>query len=418
MRVHLLAIAAATLAPSAAPQAPELAPPFTDHAVLQANKPVPIWGAAAPGEHVVVSFAGQRVGAVAARDGRWVAVLGPLAENASGSDLVAAGSARTILRDIVVGEVWLCAGYERPLQAAGTGADDPLVRAWRMPAHESRPPARPPWAPLAPALRGTVEGAFGASLASRLRVPVGILVCESDDGPVLSWMSPDSFGAPAPSGAAARFGALVEPVLPYAIRGILWSQAPADAEDAGSFAERFPRLIMSWRSHLGQGDVPFLWLQLGAGPGRGRRPLLREAQARALSLPATGQAVAIDTGAPSELGRRLALLAKVKAYSIPEDSAGPEFEGAEPEAGAIRVHFRGAEDGLTAAGGPLRSFEVAGADRVFHAARASIAGQAVVASSAQVPRPVAVRYAWKDSPDANLFGGSGLPAAPFRSDDW
>lgn len=416
MRTRMLAVlAAAILAAHAAAPAPLLAPPFTDHAVLQAYKPVPVWGRAAPGEHVVVSFAGQKAGAVAGADGRWMAVLGPLAANASGSELAVAGSSQRVLRDIVVGEVWICAGQEPPVQAPAQGVEDPLVRIYRAVTGA----ASAGWEPIAsaPRERGTTAASFASSLASRLQVPVGVVVCEGGDAAVDAWMSPDSL-APAPAGASSLFEGLVEPVLPYAVRGILWSQGPADAQDAGSYAVRFPRLVASWRSHLGEGDIPFLWLQLGSGPGRGGRPLLREAQGRALSLPATGQAVSIDTSLPAELGRRLALIAKAKAYSIPENFSGPEFEGAEPEGRVMRVRFSGAEDGLTSAGGPLRSFELAGADRVFHAAQAAISGQAVLVSAPQVARPQAVRYGWKDSPGANLFGGSGLPAAPFRSDSW
>ena len=422
MLPRMLAVLVPAIAVGRAAQpAPGLAAPFTDHAVLQANRPVPIWGSAGPGEHVVVSFAGRKAGAWAGPDGRWMAILGPLAANGSGSDLVVAGLSPRILRDVVVGEVWLCAGCGLQPEAEGREPDEALVRCFRGSARNPGPGApAASWQPLSSASRerGTVGGAFASSLASRLREPVGIVLCEAADAPIEEWMSPDAAGAGAGAGASRQFEDLVDPVLPYAVRGILWSQGPADDEDAGPYAKRFPRLVASWRAHLGEGDVPFLWLQLGPGPGKGRRPLLREAQQRALALPSSGQAVSIDTSQPSELGRRLALIAKARVYSVPESFAGPEFEDAEPEGAVMRVRFRGAEDGLTAAGGPLRSFELAGADRVFHAAHASISGQAVLVTAPQVARPVAVRYAWRDAPDANLFGGSGLPAAPFRSDAW
>ena len=150
-----------------------------------------------------------------------------------------------------------------------------------------------------------------------------------------------------------------------------------------------------------------------------------EAQSGALSVPFTGQAVAIDTGAGAsgagdgrEIGRRLALIAKAGAYSIPEDFSGPAFGSIQVEGASLRVRFALGGDGLTASGRPLHSFEVAGADRVFHAATAVIEGNTVVVRSASVRQPVAVRYAWSDAPGANLFNGAGLPAAPFRSDDW
>jgi sialate O-acetylesterase len=247
-------------------------------------------------------------------------------------------------------------------------------------------------------------------------------------------------GRPPPGAPAARaeawapgalFNGMVHPLLPYAIRGILWYQGESNVGHAAEYAAEFPALIRAWRSHFGEGDLPFLWVQLAnfAAPGdpTGRSwALLREAQAQALALPMTGQAVAIDLGDPAsiqprnkqEVGRRLALIAKDKVYGIPVDSSGPAFERAEPAGAAIRVHFRFAGDGLTAGGRPLQSFEVGGEDRVYHPAQATIEGDTVLARSPLVPRPVAVRYAWSNAPGANLFGGTGLPAAPFRSDRW
>jgi sialate O-acetylesterase len=140
----------------------------------------------------------------------------------------------------------------------------------------------------------------------------------------------------------------------------------------------------------------------------------------------TGQAVAIDIGEAGnihprdkqEVGRRLALIAKAKVYAIPVDYSGPVFQQAEAEGSALRVRFSIAADGLTAADKPLQSFEIAGADRVFHPASAVIQGDSILVQSVAVRLPVAVRYAWRNAPQANLYNGAGLPAAPFRSDDW
>jgi sialate O-acetylesterase len=136
--------------------------------------------------------------------------------------------------------------------------------------------------------------------------------------------------------------------------------------------------------------------------------------------------VAIDIGGAGnaqgrdvqEVARRLSLIAKAKAYSIPVDCSGPAFREMSVEGRAVRVRFTAAGEGLTASGKPLQSFEVAGPDRVFHPAVAVIQGDTVVVSSVAVAGPVAVRYAWRNAPEANLYNGAGLPAAPFRSDDW
>ena len=119
-----------------------------------------------------------------------------------------------------------------------------------------------------------------------------------------------------------------------------------------------------------------------------------------------------------EVGRRLALIAKAIVYSIPVEHSGPVLSRATQEGTAIRVQFQFADEGLTASGKPLQSFEVAGPDRVFHSAGAAIKGDTVVVRSPAVAQPTAVRYAWRNSPEANLYNGAGLPAAPFRSDDW
>jgi sialate O-acetylesterase len=227
---------------------------------------------------------------------------------------------------------------------------------------------------------------------------------------------------------SSLFNGMIHPLLPYATRGVIWYQGESDVGHAAVYALQFPALITAWRSHLGEDNLPFFWVQLAEfSPGPGDDwALLREAQSRALKLGSTGQAIAIDVGEAGninpgnkeELGRRLALIAKAKVYSIPVDYSGPVFAGATAQGPAMRVQFLFAGEGLTASGRPLQSFEVAGADRVFHPASAVIQGDTVIVRSPAVSQPVAVRYAWRNAPEANLYNGAGLPAAPFRSDDW
>jgi len=153
---------------------------------------------------------------------------------------------------------------------------------------------------------------------------------------------------------------------------------------------------------------------------------LREAQAQTLSLPNTGMAVTIDIGEPAnvhprnkqEVGRRLALIARHQIYGISGEWCGPRFQSVEHVGPAMRVHFDHAADGLVAHGKPPAGFALAGADRHFFPASARIEGETVVVSAPEVPAPVAVRYAWADPPQASLFNDAGLPAAPFRRDEW
>ena len=456
--LRLMPTVAAASAAMAVPAraAPELDALFSDHAVLQCDKPVPVWGRAAPGEHVRVTFAGQALGATAGPDGRWIVVLSAMAADGAGGELAVSGGGDARARDVVVGEVWLCAGgsgMELTVgearggapRAAGTAAEaapDPLIRQFKVEGPASAGPAEAAaggWKACSPDTVGqfsAVGYSFARDLHARLGVPFGIISSTRAGAPLASWMSPLALaGSPAGPGDApalgSAFSGLIQPVLQHAVRGVIWSQGEGDVGQAASYAVQFPRMITAWREHFGQADLPFFWVQLAcdAPPGQAlgqARAYLREAQSRALALQATGQAVAIDVGGSAggrardmqELGRRLSLIAKAKVYSIPVDFSGPVFSGMAVEGPSVRVRFSPAGGGLTASGKPLQAFEVAGADRVFHPAVAVIQGDSVVVRSIAVGEPVAVRYAWRDAPEANLYSGAGLPAEPFRSDAW
>ncbi len=227
------------------------------------------------------------------------------------------------------------------------------------------------------------------------------------------------------------FNGMINPLIPFAVRGILWYQGENNAPHPTEYHSRLAALITTWRAHFGQDDLPFYFVQLpnykynhdAAGTDW---PLLREGQAQTLSLPQTAMAVTIDIGDPDnihprnkqEVGRRLALLAENRLYSIPCDDSGPLFAGATPEGNALRVHFTHADNALIAHDKPVQALEIAGADKIFHPAQGRIEGDTLLVSSPDVKAPVAVRYAWANDPEANLFNGAGLPAAPFRSDDW
>jgi sialate O-acetylesterase len=452
-----------------------LAAVFSDHAVLQEGMPVPVWGRAAPGERVRVRFRGEAVGTSADPDGRWIAVLPPLEAAGVGADLVAEGDRSSAVRkDVVVGEVWFCSGQSnmeftvddpsrkafRLLNAASevAAARYPLIRQFEVARRPSASPADDTsgeWIPCSPATVGkfTAVGYFFArDLHRRLGVPFGIIDCTWGGTPIEAWMSPAALASdPAFSVVAERwrrsppdyphkpswlpaglFDGMVNPILPYALRGVLWYQGESNAVRAPEYRRLFASMIGAWRAHWGRADLPFYWVQLAnyrdpADPGGTTWAALREAQAQALALPNTGMAVTIDIGDPrnihpadkQEVGRRLALIAKARVYGITEEISGPVPAAFERAGGAFRIRFRDTAGGLTAADRPLQSFELAGQDRKFHPASAEISGDDdVVVRSPAVPDPVAVRYAWRNAPDANLFNGAGLPAAPFRSDDW
>jgi sialate O-acetylesterase len=238
-------------------------------------------------------------------------------------------------------------------------------------------------------------------------------------------------GAPGdPWAPTGLFNGMINPLVPCTLCGILWYQGESNASRAADYHAEFAAMISAWRAHFGQGDVPFFWVNLACwrpnDPTDTAWAFLREAQTKTLTLPGTGQALAIDIGDPAdihprnkqEVGRRLALLAKRRVYGFTTDDTGPTFVHAEREGTAMRVHFTQVASGLVAHNKPPQALELAGADRVFHPATGKIEGDTLLVRAPQVREPVAVRYAWRNCPDANLYGGSGLPAVPFRSDDW
>jgi sialate O-acetylesterase len=237
-----------------------------------------------------------------------------------------------------------------------------------------------------------------------------------------------------PARPCSLYNGMIAPLLPYTIKGAIWYQGESNASAAKLYRTLFPTLIASWRNAWGSPNLPFYYVQLANFMAKRPQPdnsnwaLLREAQAMALKLKHTGMAVAIDIGEEKsihpknkqEVGRRLAALALCQTYAMEKVScSGPVFSKMELEGDKARLTFIHADTGLVAkSGAPLKGFAIAGEDKVFHWADAQVKGQTVVVSSAEVPKPVAVRYAWADNPDADLQNKAGLPAAPFRTDDW
>lgn len=238
-----------------------------------------------------------------------------------------------------------------------------------------------------------------------------------------------AFSKQAPTGA---YNAMIAPLLPLRFRGVIWYQGETNGNnDPRPYGSIFRALIRSWRETAGQGDFPFLFVQLANHHARRPEPVdepwaaLREGQSQALAEPSTAMVVAIDLGGDGihpknkqDVGARLARAARAVAYGEAIEYSGPLYDGCVITDGAIRVRFRHA-GGLRARGtGPLQGFAVAGADRKFSWAEATIEGETVLVRSAHVPAPLAVRYAFADNPVATLENGAGLPASPFRSDDW
>ncbi len=237
----------------------------------------------------------------------------------------------------------------------------------------------------------------------------------------------DDFGGP-----GCLYNGMIAPVTPYTIRGAIWYQGEANAGNAKGYQKLFPLMIQSWRQRWAIPEFPFLFVQLANFRERYEEPVdsqwaaLREAQLNTLELPKTGMAVTIDIGEAKdihpknkqEVGRRLALNALATVYFKDIEYSGPLPSAVQDEEGKMRITFRYAEGLKTTDGAAPKSFAVAGEDKKFAWATAKIEGDHVVLQSPKVPKPIAVRYAWQDNPDVNLVNGAGLPASPFRSDDW
>ena len=229
--------------------------------------------------------------------------------------------------------------------------------------------------------------------------------------------------------------AMLSPLFNYRIKGVIWYQGESNANRPVEYQELFPAMIRDWRNQWKQGDFPFLFVQLpnfmqaSDQPTESNWALLREAQLKTLAIPNTGMAVTIDIGEwndihplnKKDVGKRLALAAQGVAYADKNVvSSGPMFDSMRIDSNKVILSFSNIGTGLVAkGGGELRSFALASADKKYVWAHAKTEGNTVIVWSDAVANPVAVRYAWADNPDtANLYNKEGLPASPFRTDDW
>jgi lysophospholipase L1-like esterase len=238
------------------------------------------------------------------------------------------------------------------------------------------------------------------------------------------------------------FNAMVSPLIPYGIKGVIWYQGESNADDlnqAELYATLFPTMIQDWRTRWGEGDFPFLYVQLAGFKSGGATcvwPWLRESQQDTLSLPATGMATAVDIGNPTDIhpkdkldvGLRLALVARRVAYGENVVASGPARTLSAVLGNKIRIQFDqqvmlgqppwtppGVTPPSTAA---PTDFLIAGADEKFLPAQAKLDHDSVTVWNDTISQPVAVRYDWSNSPDGNLYDTHGLPALPFRTDHW
>ncbi len=227
------------------------------------------------------------------------------------------------------------------------------------------------------------------------------------------------------------FNGMINPLVPYTIKGAIWYQGEANVGKGYEYRKLFPAMINSWRSAWDQGDFPFYYVQIapweyGDEP-RSAAAEVREAQLMTLAVPHTGMAVVMDIGNPKnihpcnkeDVGKRLSLWALAKDYGYDTITySGPLYDTIRIDGNKVIVLFEHVDGGLVARGGDLTYFELAGEDQAYYPAEARIVDETVVVTSPKVPAPVAVRYGWSATAEPNLFNAAGLPASPFRSDNW
>ncbi len=495
---------------------------FGDHMVLQQDSKLPVWGWADPGEAVTVSAAGQKAAATAGQDGKWTVKLEAIKVTDQPIELTVAGKNTLTLKDVLVGDVWVCSGQSNMEFALAnahnaatevTQANYPKIRLFKVAkkiAFEPQADCQGKWEVCTPeSARGfsAVGYFFGKELHQTFGKPIGLVGTYWGGTPAQAWTSLsglqsqpsldcfiDGFNRvqnnlakikeqyekeilPKWQQAYDRWKAdaqaqrknnknatpsrpplkpsdptqsphiptvlnngMIAPLIPYAIKGAIWYQGESNAGNP-IYRTLFPAMIADWRKSWGQGDFPFLFVQLANfAPGGGSWASLREAQLMTLSLPKTGMAVAIDVGQANDIhprdkmdvGRRLALAARHIAYGQDLVYSGPIYKSMKVEGDKIRLAFDHVGGGLTIAAAPstqpnvppaspassLKGFTIAGADKQFLPAQAKIEGDSVVIWSEQVQQPVAVRYGWESNPQVNLYNKEHLPASPFRTDNW
>lgn len=270
--------------------------------------------------------------------------------------------------------------------------------------------------------------------ASDLKITLGTKIIPLDGKwkfkviAVKTALSPNSY-------PSLLYNAMVNPLVPYAIQGVLWYQGEANVWRANQYKKAFPLMIQDWRTKFNQGNFPFYFVQLstfdefGGNSKKGSRwAELREAQSETLKLPNTGMAVTTDIGNAKDIhptnkqdiGLRLAAIAMNDIYGKKQVHSGPTYKSQEIKGNQIILTFDNVGSGLsTPNNNELKGFEIAGADKVFHSAKAIIKDNKVIVSSENVKNPVAVHYGWADDDtNINLFNKEEFPASPFRTDNW
>ena len=441
------------------PKKVNIASIFSDDMVLQRNKKVPIWGKASPGELITIEFNGQKKSVYTDKFGNWKLELDPMPTSRKGLTMRITGSgSKTILRGILIGEVWLCSGQsnmEWPLRKHIIGNEEaiktanyPDIRFFKVGRQYSGTPEEECngyWlkcTPYSAAHFSAVAFFFGKKIFTELKgVPIGLILSTWGGTSVISWTPESELNRltsfkkklKSPSiltqlSPGTLYNGMINPLVPFAIRGVIWYQGESDTSapaPATRYIQLFTMMVQGWRKHFSQGNFPFYYVQIAPYNYSRLRTgaAIREAQRLCMQIiPNSGMVCLLDKGSlnsihppyKQEVGERLALWALAKNYDFNIEYSGPLFSGYETKNGKIIVHFKHAK-GLTSQGLELTSFALKDNAGYWHKATAKIIGPTIELES-KIPHPTAIRYAWTNTSSAVLWNDAGLPASSFRSD--
>jgi sialate O-acetylesterase len=429
---------------------------FSDNMVLQQKSDVKIWGWAKTGEKVSVK-ADWMLGdlsVVANNQGTWSITL--QTPSAGGPyKMTVTGYNRIEFNNVLLGEVWLCSGQSNMEWSARSGivnaeeeiknADYPRIRLFSVFQGTSKYPQEHltgQWSVCNPENMQSFSAVayfFARKLYKEMGVPVGLINSSWGGTPAEAWMPEEVIsGDPLLKGAASRqkpvpwgpvepgriFNAMISPVIPFKIAGVLWYQGEANTINADSYTGLLSALIGSWRDKW-QDNFPFYFAQIA--PFRYGRPNegaeVREAQRRTLKVPDTGMIILSDIGDTTnihprnkqDVGLRFAIMALNRHYkTIQTEDSGPLFREMSIDKTKVIISFDHAE-GLYIKGEKPICFEIAGTDQIFYPAEAKIKDNKIILQSSAVKEPVSARFAWGNTSTPNLFNGAGLPASCFNT---
>jgi len=455
----LLSVTIAITLPASATADVQVAKIFSDNMVLQRELPVPVWGTAAPGEEVIVSFAGQEQSSVADSQGQWMVKLDPLETSATDRTMTVEGTNTITISNVLVGEVWLASGQSNmagKFTASKGRRIDPAV--FEKDLSRFRFSTQHGWQSLnerSQMFLSCVAFYFGIELYDELDVPIGLVQRYNSGTPIQAWMPREAsevireqLDIPADwnddseiRNPAVQFEDKIEPIIPFAFRGVIWYQGERNAKawTGWEYRHLLPFHIKTWRelwadrADTEPRDFPFYYVQVPTqeSPVDAEWPWLRDSMRRALATTKnTGMAVFYDYG-PSlhpenkqPAGERLALWALAKDYGQSElVHCGPLLDEVRIEGDRAILSFTHVGSGLKNITGKeyLKFFELAGEDGKYHPAAAKIEGDKVVVYCDPVPKPVYVRYLFRKSapsPEVSLINAEGLPASSFITDDF